>query len=166
MKSFFETVTIMASTPYGSPKGKTLLIIITLLLSPLLHTFSNNYNDPLSSPEQDLNWQHDKTVGGVELFYAISPCKGSSAVFLKMNNKNRYPVEVSWKETYETQAEKAVEGYGGVKKIVVPPGETFESDCGNPTHKALVVLAGNAIPTYIAVISNFHYKDVTVNKTN
>ena len=163
MKSFYENIMTMPSFPYYRWKAKILLVITIFLFSPALHA---NRSYPLSSPEQDLNWQHDKTVGGVELNYAISPCKGSSAVFLKMNNKNKYPVEVSWKEVFETQAEKAAEGYGGVKKIVIQPGETFESDCDNPTHRELVALAGVAIPTYIAVISNFNYKDVIVNKTN
>ncbi|HTN05161.1 hypothetical protein [Agriterribacter sp.] len=166
MKVFFEHAVIMPSALYYSLKVKTLLIIVIVLLSPILYASGNNHNYPLSSAEQYLNWQHNKTVGGVELYYAISLCKGGSAVFLKMNNKNRYPVEVSWKEVFETQAEKAAEGYGGVKKIIVQPGEIFESDCDNPTHKVLVVPAGNAIPTYIAVISNFNYKDVTVNKAN
>ena len=163
MKSFYENIMTMPSFPYYRWKAKILLVITIFLFSPALHA-SRSYL--LSSPEQDLNWQHDKTVGGVELYYAISPCKGSSAVFLKMNNKNKYPVEVSWKEVFETQAEKAAEGYGGVKKIVIQPGETFESDCDNPIHRELVALAGNVIPTYIAIISNFNYKDVTVSKTN
>ena len=164
MKSFYENITTMPSFPYYSRKAKIFLIITIFLFSPALH--ANNSCLLSSSPEQDLNWQLNKTAGGVELYYAISPCKGSSAVFLKMNNKNKYPVEVSWKEVFGTQAEKAAEGYGGVKKIVIQPGETFESDCDNPTHRELVALAGVAIPTYIAVISNFNYKDVIVNKTN
>lgn len=153
----------MHSFPYYSRKAKTLLIITILMFSSAVR--ANNSSLPLSA-NQYLNWQYDKTVGGVDLFYAISSCKGSSVVFLKMNNKNKHAVEVSWKEVFDTQTQKAVEGYGDMKKIVVQPGETFESDCDNPTQKALVVFAGNAIPTYIALISNFNYKEVTVNKIN
>lgn len=166
MKGFFKHAAFMHSALHCSARVNTLLIIAIAFLSPLLYASGNNHNYPLFLAEKNLNWQHDKTVGGVELFYAISSCKGSSAVFLKMNNKNKYPVEVLWKEVFETQAEKAAEAYGGLKKIVIEPGETMASDCDDPTHKALVVLAGNAIPTYIAVISNFNYKDVTVNKAN
>ena len=166
MKSFSGNTVIIPTPGYCSRKfgrAKTLLIIAILFFSPGIYA-SHNY--PLSLPEQDLNWQLDKTVNGVEFFYALSACKGSDAVFLKLNNKNKYPVEVSWKETFQTQVEKDAKGNGDKKKMIIQSGETFETDCINPIHKELVVLASKAVPTYVAVISKFNYKDVTVTNAN
>lgn len=135
------------------------LIFLSLFLFP-------GYGKCFSTPSQDLDWKLGQTVGGVEFYYAITSCKGSSTVFHKINNKNAYPVQIAWKEVFDTQAEKSVEGYNGQKKLVVQPGETYETDCINPTHKALVTLASSAIPTYIATITKFNYKDVTVIRMN
>ena len=166
MKSFSGNTVTIPTSGYCRRKsvlGKTLLIIAILFLSPGIYA-SHNY--PLSLPEQDLNWQLDKTVNGVEFFYALSACKGGDAVFLKLNNKNKYPVEVSWKETFQTQVEKDAKGNGDKKKMIIQSGETFETDCINPIHKELVVFASKAVPTYVAVISKFSYKDVAVTNAN
>ncbi len=162
MKCFSgNTVTIPASGHLDRKfvRLKIVLTIATLFLSTGLHAINPH---PLSLPEPHLNWQRDKTVDGVEFFYALSACKGSDVVFLKLNNTNKYPVNVSWNEVFETQVEKNAEGNGNRKKMIIQPGETFESDCMNPVHKELVILASKAVPTYIAVISKFSYKDVTV----
>jgi hypothetical protein len=166
MKSFSGNAVIVSTPGYCSRRfgrAKALLIIAILFFSPGIYA---SQNAPLSLPQQDLNWQLDKTVNGVEFFYALSACKGSDAVFLKLNNKNKYPVEVAWKETFQTQVEKDAEGNGGRKKMIIQPGVTFETDCINPIHKDLVVLASKAVPTYIAAISKFSYKDVTVTNAN
>ena len=166
MKSFSGSTVVIPPSGYcrrKSRRARILLFIAILFLSPDIYAFHNYF---LPSPEQDLNWQLDKTVNGVEFFYALSACKGSDAVFLKLNNKNKYPVEVSWKETFQTQVEKDAKGNGDKKKIIIQPGETFETDCINPIHKELVVLASKAVPTYVAVISKFSYKDVAVTNAN
>ena len=165
MKSFSGSTVVIPPSGYcrrKSRRAKILLFIAILFLSPDIYAFHNYF---LPSPEQDLNWQLDKTVNGVEFFYALSSCSGSNAVFLKLNNKNKYAVEVSWKEGFQTQIEKDAEGKGD-KKIVIQPGETFETNCFNPVHKELVVLASKAVPTYVAIISKFNYKDVTVTNAN
>ena len=111
-----------------------------------------------------IQWQLDKTVGGVEFYYAISTCNKENVVFIKMNNKNSYSVEVSWKEVFQTQLEKNKEGFAGTKKITISSGETFESDCNNIRQPQLVVLAGQISPTYIATISGFSFKDISVTR--
>ncbi|MFT3705755.1 MAG: hypothetical protein QM802_25525 [Agriterribacter sp.] len=111
-----------------------------------------------------LNWQLDKTVAGVDFFYAISSCNGDNVVFLKMNNKNQYSVEVSWKEVFQTQLAKDKEGLAGAKKIVLAKGETLESDCDHPTQPSLLIHSSQVDPTYVVTISKFNYKDVSVNK--
>lgn len=166
MKSFSgNTVIIPASGYLGRKPGrvKIILTIIVLFLSTGIRAV-NHY--PLSLPEQYLNWQLDTTVNGVEFFYALSACKGSDVVFLKLNNTNKYPVNVSWKEAFETQVEKNADGNGDRKKMILQPGETSETDCISPVHKELVVPASKAVPTYVAVISKFSYKDVTVTNAN
>lgn len=166
MKCFSGNTVIIPTLGYLNRKfvrTKIVLTIVILLLSTGAHAINPH---PLSLPEQYLNWQLDKTVNGVELFYALSACKGSDVVFLRLNNTNKYPVNVSWNEVFETQVEKNAEGNRDRKKMIIQPGETFESDCMNPVHKELVVLASKAVPTYIAVISKFSYKDVTVTNVN
>lgn len=109
-------------------------------------------------------WRLDKTVSGVEFYYAITTCNKENVVFLKMNNKNSYPVEVSWKEVFQTQLEKNKEGFAGTKKIALSPGETFESECNNIHQPLLVVMAGQISPTYVAIVSAFSFKDISVTK--
>jgi hypothetical protein len=60
----------------------------------------------MASNPIELNWQFDKTASGVDFFYAISSCDGQDVVFLKMKNKNKYSVEISWKEVFQTQLAK------------------------------------------------------------
>ncbi len=166
MKSFSGNAALISTSGCCSRKfvrAKALLIVAFLFFPPGIYA---SHNAPLWLREQNLNWQLDKTVNGVEFFYALSACQSNDAVFLKLNNTNKYPVNVSWKETFETQVEKDAEGNGGRKKMIIQPGETFEADCVNPAHKELVVLAPKAVPTYIAVISKFSYKDVTVTNAN
>lgn len=143
-----------------------ILILFTLLIHSSAMTAGEYFWHASPPPSQDLKWQLDKTVSGVQFFYAIAACHGKDGdvVFLKMNNKNAYAVEVLWKEVFQTQIEKEAEGYGGEKKIVLQPGETFESDCNNATRKELLIVAQQAFPTYIATIAKFNYKEITVKK--
>ncbi|HRP57698.1 hypothetical protein [Agriterribacter sp.] len=168
MKSFSGNTVIVSAPGYFSRKigrAKIVLTIFILFLSTGIRAI-NHY--PLPLPEQylGLKWQLDKTVKGVQFFYALSVCEGSDIVFLKLNNTNKYPVNVSWKETFETQVEKNADGNGDRKKMILQPGETSEADCISPVHKELVVPASKAVPTYVAVISKFSYKDVTVTNAN
>jgi len=144
------------------------LLMLSALLIPSSTITAGDYFWQASLPSHDLNWQLDKTVNGVQFFYAIAACNGKNGdvVFLKMNNKNAYAVEVLWKEVFQTQMEKEVESYRGEKKIILQPGETFESDCSNATHKELLIIAQQAFPTYLATISKFNYKEISVKKVN
>ena len=112
----------------------------------------------------ELNWQLDKTVNGVDFFYAMSSCDGHDVVFLKMKNKNKYSVEITWKEVFQTQLTKDKEGFSGAKKIVLPPGEMLETDCAHPSNPALRILSSQVDPTYVVSITKFNYKDISVIK--
>lgn len=153
---------------HNSPGKYKYLRYCHLYLIPLILIFSAP--KLWASPPQPhhnqsvIQWQLDKTVGGVEFYFAISTCNKENVVFLKMNNKNNYPVEVSWKEVFQTQLEKNKEGFAGTKKITISPGETFESDCNTIQQPLLIVLAGQISPTYIATISGFSFKDISVTK--
>ncbi|MCC6289018.1 MAG: hypothetical protein IT249_14130 [Chitinophagaceae bacterium] len=114
---------------------------------------------------QNLNWQLETTVNAVEFYYAISKCNTETVVFLKMKNKNNYNVQVSWKEVFQTQLEKDKETGTG-KKIIIPPGETFESDCTNIIHPELVIFSSQINPTYVVSILKFNYRNIVISKAN
>ncbi|HEX5024050.1 MAG TPA: hypothetical protein VFV68_02210 [Agriterribacter sp.] len=142
------------------------LLMLCVWLVVCSGTTAGDYFYHASPPSHDLNWHLDKTVNGVQFFYAIAACNGKNGdvVFLKMNNKNTYAVEVLWKEVFQTQMEKVAEGRGGEKRIILQPGETFESDCNHASHKELLIIAQQAFPTYLATISKFNYKEISVKK--
>ncbi len=138
-----------------------LCLLIVIIFSISFKGYSNLF---LPLP-QNLNWQLETTVNGVEFYYAISKCNTENVVFLKMKNKNNYNVQVSWKEVFQTQLEKNKET-GVEKKITILPGETFESDCTNIVHPELVIFSSQINPTYIVSISKFNYKNIMISKTN
>lgn len=110
------------------------------------------------------NWTFAKTVGNVDFYYKISSCKGSNAVFLKFDNKNKYSVQISWKEVLITrQITSKKESMQGEKKLNLSPGETISSDCGDEKNTECAILAKDALPAYKADILQFEYKDISVN---
>ena len=93
MKGFSDHTATIPTSGYRRRKSvlAKILLIIAIFLSPGIYA-SHDYFLP--HEEQEPNWQLDKTVNGVEFFYALSACKGSDAVFLKLNNLNKHAVEV------------------------------------------------------------------------
>jgi hypothetical protein len=140
----------------------TFLVVVFLMLSAS-HVFSMCMRN---TQPAELNWQLDKTVNGVDFFYAMSSCDGHDVVFLKIKNKNKYSVEITWKEVFQTQLAKDKEGFSGAKKIVLPPGEMAETDCAHPSNPALRILSSQVDPTYVVSITKFNYKDISVIKMN
>ncbi|RYZ55951.1 MAG: hypothetical protein EOO14_12730 [Chitinophagaceae bacterium] len=111
-----------------------------------------------------IDWQLDATVNGVEFYHAITECGGRKIVFLKVNNKNAYKVNVSWKEVFTTVEGKEVAGAEAQKKLQLPTGEAFETSCETMTRKELVILPERVTPTYVVKIAKFNYKDIAVSR--
>ncbi len=111
-----------------------------------------------------VTWILDKTVSQVDFYYTFKECDGQKTVFLKFNNNNSFPVKISWTEVFSTQLEKGKQGAAGQKSIVIPPGISSYSDCSNNSHKEYVTSPSQVSPTYVAVISKFEYRNVTVEK--
>ncbi|MFT3750043.1 MAG: hypothetical protein QM768_17125 [Agriterribacter sp.] len=132
----------------------------------IIFSFSLKSHSSLFLPlQQNLNWQLETTVNGVEFYYAISKCNTENVVFLKMKNKNNYNVQVSWQEIFQTQLEKNKET-GMEKKITILPGETSASDCTNINHSELVIFSSKINPTYVVSILKFNYKNIQVSKSS
>ncbi|NTS42361.1 hypothetical protein HRG84_15780 [Flavisolibacter sp. BT320] len=111
-----------------------------------------------------IDWQLDATVNGVEFYHAITECGGRKIVFLKVNNKNAYKVNVSWKEVFTTVEGKEVAGAEAQKTLQLPTGEAFETSCETMTRKELVILPERVTPTYVVKIAKFNYKDIAVSR--
>ena len=112
----------------------------------------------------DVDWQLDATVSGVQFYHSLTRCNGIKVVFLKFVNTNTYQVKIAWKEVFATQADPKIEGYMGQKKLLLPPGETSETNCENSSHKECLILPSQVTPTYNADILKFEYKEIIVSK--
>ena len=119
-------------------------------------TFNGN-----NKPAAD-TWVFDKTVQNVDLYHMITECEGKKVVFLKFNNRNLYKVKISWKEVFVTQMEKAREGFRGMKQLVLPPGETAQSDCTDVKNKECIIISSQVSPAYPAEILKFEFKDINI----
>ena len=147
----------------GSVAKFYLSLILLLLLCTRL--FSNNhvFHAPVIVAFQD-EWKLDTTINGVAFYHSISNCNGKNTVFLKFVNNNNYQVKVSWKEVFATQAGQNEEGFRGKKSLVLPVGETSETNCINARIKECVILPSEVAPTYPAEISGFRFKEITISK--
>ena len=145
------------------------LSISLFLLSFQMLCFSSpiRHFQSFSGTKQDqLNWQLDATVNNVQFYHSIIDCNGKKAVILKFINKNNYKVKVSWKEVFTTQQGPQIEGFSGQKTLVIDLGETKETECDNASKKNLVIKPEQVAPTYVAEISKFEYKSITVTKAS
>lgn len=140
-------------------KQTSLLIITFLFLCGFLYAQDNT-----APPDKTGTWILDKSVSQVDFYHMIKECKGEKTVFLKFNNKNTYPVKVTWTEVFATQMETGRTGVGGKKSLVIPQGESSYSDCTGSSHKELVTLSSEVSPAYVAVISKFDFQSITVEK--
>lgn len=137
-----------------------------LLVCMLVLVELTTVNELQAQSSQDLNWISDASVYGVQFNHAMALCDGKKVVFLKLNNKNSYKVEVSWKEVFTTQKEQQAEGYAGQKTIAIEPGETKETNCNNPLQEKLLIRPEQVNPSYVVEIFKFNYKAITVVKLN
>jgi len=150
-----------------SRKGTVLLIALMIqagfssFYSPLISVSSNGKANA-SQVDPAPGWVLYASVRNVDFYYRIAECTGKKVVFLKFNNRNTQKVKVSWKEVFNTQFEVQKEGFRGTKQLMLPVGETAQSDCSNLKVKELLVLPSQVNPSYNADIKKFHFKNISV----
>ena len=155
-------------------KAAILLFLLILQSQAFSFSFSLNNCDPTRIKKllkQTLlhnafpagTWVFDRTVQNVDLYHMITACEGKKVVFLKFNNRNMYKVEISRKEVFVTQMEKAREGFRGMKQLILPPGETAQFDCTDVKNKECLIIASQVSPAYPAEIIQFEIKDSNVS---
>ena len=111
-----------------------------------------------------IDWKLDATVNGVEFYHAIVECGGRNIVFLKVNNKNNYRVNVTWKEVFTTPGGQEIVGAQEQKKLLLSTGEIFENNCENMSRKELVIFPEQVHASYVVKIAKFNYKDIAVSR--
>jgi len=109
-------------------------------------------------------WVFDKTVKNVDFYHSIVSCNGKNVVLLKFNNRNNRKVRVAWKEAFDTQREKGIEGFLGQKQLELRPGITAQTNCNSIKFKEGIIQSHQVNPTYAADVLKFNYKDISVTK--
>ncbi len=149
--------------------GKGSVLLIALIMQAAFSSFSSPERAIAAhgkvSPSQvdpSPGWVLYASVHNVDFYYRIGECTGKKVVFLKFNNRNTQKVKVSWKEVFNTQFEVQKEGFRGTKQLMLPVGETAQSDCSNLKVKELLVLPSQVNPSYHADIKKFHFKNISV----
>ena len=140
---------------YLSEQYRFLLTVILISCLPALG----------HSQQATSEWTLDNTVNGVEFYHSLNVCNGKTVVFLKVRNKNKYPVKVSWDEKFSTQEGSNIKGFFGRKNVSLAKGEVKESTCGSKLNKELAIRPDQVQPTYIADIKKFDFAEVKVTKT-
>lgn len=129
----------------------TSMLSIIIVLGSLAHGYA-------------MEWTLHTSTSNVEFYYKIQECNGDKTVFLKITNNNDYEVEVNWKEVITDQTfGKDLEGFYGEKQLIIPSGQTLQSDCANPEHLACITLPSEVAPTHKVEIQRFRMKDIKVN---
>lgn len=162
-------VTFMVVRSLNTPKFLLLLTAIFYFSSTLQ---SNNLPlsympKAISHLPNDEQWTLAKTIDKVDFYYIIKECKGEKTVFLKLNNKNKYAVKVSWKEVFQTLQKANVEGVNGKKEITLTAGQTLQGNCDNNDEtvaKEFVIPSSKINPAFKADVSGYGVTDVSVSR--
>ncbi len=114
-------------------------------------------------PDKQGSWVFDKTVSNVDMYHMIDECNGKNVIYLKFENKNKFKVQINWKEVFVTsQVAAKTESFDGEKKLLLPAGQVMTTYCGETINQACLILAEKAIPHYKADFRNFEFKDVLI----
>lgn len=152
------------------PHRRSLAGSVYVLLAFAVIVTASSFNSFVHKSVPDANphriappeWVLFKTVNNVDFYYQFNDCSGKKVVFLKLNNRNKQAVKVSWKEVFTTQFEKDKTGMAGTKHLLIGTGEISAADCSNIKIKELVVLPSHVNPTYNADIQKFSITDLMV----
>ena len=104
----------------------------------------------------------DNTTSGIKLYHQIVQCNGSDVVFLKFENTTTQNITISFNQVFDTQLEKGIVGFKGVKKILLLPGVTLQANCEDKTHPECIVTALDASPAYSAKLLAFSFANINV----
>jgi hypothetical protein len=138
-------------------RQKKLLLLSFLFLSGFSYA-QNKMNLPVKTG----TWILDKTVNNVEFYHMLSVCDGKGVVFLRLSNRNNYPVKIIWKESFDTQFEKNAKGLAGQKHLNLSKGEFVQGGCNASNFKEGVIQPEQITPTYPADVHGFEFVDVKV----
>jgi hypothetical protein len=109
-------------------------------------------------------WTPAKTVSDVDVLYQLSTCDGVDVIFVRFVNRNPYPVRITWKEVFDTQMEKNIVGKGLEKSLLLPVGETVNTDCNQDQVPACKISAKQIAPHYRASLQGYRLTELSVTK--
>lgn len=151
------------------PRGITLFPSAIFLIAILLgftsfktSQFSKSSKSVILLP---VEWTLSQSVNGVDCYHGFIDCKGSKAVVLKFDNKNKTAVRITWKQAFTTkEINVKKDGATGAKSLLLPPGETSATNCTEAKNIQCVVLPTEASVAYGANITGFYFEEVSVTK--
>ncbi len=132
-----------------------------LLFAALFGLFSSQ--DIFAQSERS-KWTPVKTASNVDVLYQLSTCDGTDVIFVRFVNRNNYPVRIVWKEAFDTQVEKNTLGKGVEKSMLLPVGETVNTDCNRDQLPECKISAKQIAPHYRASIQGYRLTELTVTK--
>jgi hypothetical protein len=139
-------------------------ILFTIMIS-LFIIMGNKSTGAVSG--DDNKWILKKSSGNVDLYYKIGECEGSKVIFLKFENKNKYDVQVSWKEAITDKTYgNAIDSYSGQKQLILSPGITQQDDCSNVTCKECLIKMTEVSPVLVVDPVEIEFKDISVTQVS
>jgi hypothetical protein len=153
-----QTKTITGSSAFR----RLLLIGLCSCLAPVFASAQ----DKSFVNASDIRWNLDTVVQGVVFYHSITPCNGSNVVMLRFENRNQYPVRISWNENFLTKSEGRIAGAAGRKELTLSRGESTPSGCADTKHAGQIIRPGEIHPAMIVQILGFEFKDIIVNKND
>ena len=139
------------------------LLLLVFIIPVLTIAFTTRGNHEGSSKDE---WTLDKTVGNIDFYHKISTCDGKETVFLKLHNKSRTPVTVTWKEIFVVQPGEGEQKKmtSGLKKFAVPPGVSVAADCSDARQKLLITQPKQESPVHEEDIVSFSFSEIKISK--
>ena len=107
-------------------------------------------------------WILDNEEQQVEFYHCLINCGGKAVVFLKFNNKNDHPVNISWKGVLTVSEGIAKENTFSKKELLIPPGITTPADCTEAVNKLMILLPSNVATVAMQQWVDYSFKEVRV----
>ncbi|MEO7483737.1 MAG: hypothetical protein ABIT81_08235 [Ferruginibacter sp.] len=137
-----------------------------LLLLPLLFFCGFVYSQINSSLADETGiWILDKTVNKVAFYHKIEMCNNQKVVFIKLDNRNAYNVDISWNNSFTISTQgNSIDGFKSDYKLRIPKGESFAKNCNDLKFKDLIINAYDVDPARPVEIQSFNVKNMVINK--